>query len=133
MSATVIGRRSTRQKSAIRSAFERAGRPLSAQQVLELAQKEVDGVGIATVYRNIKALVEEGWLCMVELPGSVPVYEQTGKRHHHHFQCDRCNRVFELEGCLPSVNKLAGPKFQVRAHEIVLYGLCFECKRKRTS
>jgi Fur family ferric uptake transcriptional regulator len=131
MSATVTGRRSTRQKSAIRSAFQDAGRPLSAQQVFELAQKQVDGVGIATVYRNIKTLVEEDWLSLVELPGSVPVYEQAGKRHHHHFQCDQCNRVFELEGCVPTVNKLAGPKFQVRAHEIVLYGLCSECKRKR--
>ncbi|HMF78242.1 MAG TPA: transcriptional repressor [Bryobacteraceae bacterium] len=131
MAATVVERRSTRQKSAIRSAFERTGRPLSAQQVLELAQKEVDGVGIATVYRNIKALLEEGWLSLVELPGSAPVYERAGKRHHHHFQCDHCHRVFELEGCLPSVNKLAGPKFQVRSHEIVLYGLCGDCKRRR--
>jgi Fur family ferric uptake transcriptional regulator len=61
------------------------------------------------------------------------VYEQAGKRHHHHFQCDQCHRVFELEGCLPAVHKLAGPKFHVRSHEIVLYGLCSECKRKRTA
>jgi Fur family ferric uptake transcriptional regulator len=133
MSATVIGRRSTRQKAAIRSAFERVGRPLSAQQVLELAQKEVNGVGIATVYRNIKALIEENWLCPVELPGSTPVYEQAGKGHHHHFQCDHCHRVFELHGCLPGVNKLAGSKFRVRSHEIVLYGLCSECKRRQTA
>ncbi|HEY1216970.1 MAG TPA: ZIP family metal transporter, partial [Bryobacteraceae bacterium] len=69
MSATDSEQRSTRQKSAIRSAFEGADRPLSPQQVLQLAQTEVGGLGIATVYRNIKALLEVGWLSAVELPG----------------------------------------------------------------
>lgn len=131
MAETVIERRSTRQKEAIRSAFENAGRPLSPQQVLDLAQNEVDGIGIATVYRNIKALVEEGWLSQVELPGGSPVYELAGKAHHHHFQCDRCSQVFDLKGCLPSIHKLAGSKFWVRTHEITLYGLCADCKRVR--
>jgi Fur family ferric uptake transcriptional regulator len=90
---------------------------------------EVGGLGIATVYRNIKALLEAGWLAAVELPGGAVVYERSGKTHHHHFQCDRCNQVFELHGCVPEVNRLAGSKFQVRAHEIVLYGLCTDCKR----
>ncbi len=128
MPAGAVDRRNTRQKAAIRAAFERAGRPLSPQQVLILAQSEVDKLGIATVYRSIKALVEEGWLSSVQLPGTL-VYERAGKRHHHHFQCDRCSQVYELEGCLPAVNKLAGPKFRVRSHEIVLYGLCADCKR----
>jgi Fur family transcriptional regulator, ferric uptake regulator len=131
MAAKFSERRSTRQKSAIRSTFVKAGRPLSPQQVLDLAQKEVKGLGIATVYRNIKALLEEGWLCTVDLPGGIPVYELAGKKHHHHFQCDNCNGVFELKGCVPSVRKLADVKFQVRSHEIVLYGLCSDCTRKR--
>lgn len=129
MSAIDSEQRSTRQKSAIRSAFEGVDRPLSPQQVLQLAQTEVGGLGIATVYRNIKALLEVGWLSAVELPGGAVVYERSGKGHHHHFQCDNCNQVFELSGCVPEVNRLAGPKFQVRAHEIVLYGLCMDCKR----
>jgi Fur family ferric uptake transcriptional regulator len=122
--------RTTRQKLAIRSTFVQAGRPLSPQQVLAQAQKDVKGLGIATVYRNIKALLEEGWLCVVDLPGGIPVYELAGKKHHHHFQCDNCNGVFELNGCVPSVRKLAAAKFKVRSHEIVLYGLCPDCSRK---
>ena len=121
--------RNTRQRAAIRAAFERAGRPLSPQQVLDAAQAEVDGLGIATVYRNVKALVEEGWLVPVELPGEPTIYEESGKGHHHHFRCDSCTRVFELDGCLPNVNRLAKSGFSVRRHEVVLYGLCADCKR----
>jgi Fur family transcriptional regulator, ferric uptake regulator len=120
--------RNTRQRTAIREAFERAGRPLSPLQVLEAAQAEVDGLGIATVYRNIKALLDEGWLASVELPGGATVYERSGKAHHHHFHCDRCGRVFEMRGCLPNINRLAGRGFSVARHELVLYGMCAACK-----
>ena len=51
--------RSTRQRAAIRDAIEQAGRPLLAQEVLELACRHVPRLGIATVYRNIKAMMEE--------------------------------------------------------------------------
>ena len=52
--------RNTRQRSAIRDAIALADRPLLPQEVLEAAQHEVPGLGIATVYRNLKVLVEEG-------------------------------------------------------------------------
>ena len=120
--------RNTRQRTAIRRAFEQAGRPLSPHQVLEAAQAEVEGLGIATVYRNLKALLEEGWLSVIDLPGGAAVYERSGKSHHHHFHCDRCSRVFELAGCIPRINRLAGRRFSVTRHEIVLYGVCADCK-----
>ena len=52
--------RNTRQRSAIRDSIARADRPLLPQEVLEAARQDVPGLGIATVYRNLKALVEEG-------------------------------------------------------------------------
>jgi Fur family ferric uptake transcriptional regulator len=120
--------RNTRQRGAIREAFERANRPLSPQQVLESAQTGVEGLGIATVYRNIKGMLDEGWLTAVDLPGSRTVYERSGKPHHHHFHCEQCNRVFDLAGCLPNINRLAGRRFFVARHELVLYGKCADCR-----
>jgi Fur family transcriptional regulator, ferric uptake regulator len=120
--------RNTRQRAAIREAFEHVDRPLSPQQVLDSAQTDVEGLGIATVYRNIKGLLADGWLSAVELPGGITVYERSGKPHHHHFHCDRCSRVFDLAGCIPSIDRLAGRRFSVLRHELVLYGLCAQCK-----
>jgi Fur family ferric uptake transcriptional regulator len=123
--------RKTRQKAAIRGVFEAHDRPLSPQEVLDFAQTEVAGLGIATVYRNLKALVQEGWLTPVEMPGGAVLYEMAGKNHHHHFQCDRCHRVFEVNGCVSAVNRLAGSGFKVQRHELILYGICPACRGHR--
>lgn len=119
--------RDTRQRRAIRAAFLATDRPLDPNEVLALAGDKHSGLGIATVYRNIKMLLEEGWLTAVELPGEVTHYELAGKDHHHHFHCRSCGKVFELHACLPNVQKLAPEGFQVTGHELLLYGSCQEC------
>lgn len=119
--------RNTRQRDAIRQVFEDNPRPLSPFEVLEAGRSHVRGLGIATVYRTINALVESGWLVAVELPGEAPRYERTGSGHHHHFRCRQCARVFEIEGCPGNFAALAPDGFQLEAHEIVLYGRCARC------
>jgi Fur family transcriptional regulator, ferric uptake regulator len=119
--------RDTAQRRAIRAAFEDANRPLSPREVLVAAQDEVPRLGIATVYRNLKALVDEGWLAPVELPGEPPRYEVAGKEHHHHFMCRECDRLFELHGCTDDLKSGVPRGFRVESHEVVLYGLCRAC------
>ncbi len=120
--------RNTRQRQAIRRIFEEADRPLSPQEVLPAAQSYVPGLGIATVYRNLKVLVADGWLESVALPGESPRYEVAGKRHHHHFRCRTCDRVFEIDGCSTNLVVQLTPRgFRLEGHDVVLYGLCMAC------
>ena len=119
--------RNTRQRGAIRRAFQRADRPLSTEEVLDLARSEVSSLGIATVYRNIRTLVDEGWLAVVELPGKSPRYELQGKGHHHHFHCSRCDRVFDVPRCDDNMDSMIPEGFVLEQHLIVLNGLCAEC------
>ena len=120
--------RNTRQREAIRNAIVHAKRPLSTQEILEAANKLVSGVGIATVYRNIKAFLQTGDIIVVSLPGDAPRYELAGHGHHHHFHCNRCNRVFDIHHCPGDLNTIAPPGFRVEHHELTLYGLCQSCQ-----
>jgi len=119
--------RDTAQRRAIRDVFEGSKRPLSPREILEAAQATVPTLGIATVYRTVKGLVEEGWLVPVDLPGEPPRYELSGKKHHHHFVCDACDRVFEVEGCPGNLRAVVPSGFQLDRHEVVLYGVCATC------
>ena len=117
--------RRTDQKAAIRKAIEHAGRPLTAQEICDLAQDDVPGLGIATVYRNVKALESSGWLAAVDLPNEPTRYELAALDHHH-FQCDDCKKVFDVHGC-PGVKAIIPQGFELRSHEILMFGRCDAC------
>jgi Fur family transcriptional regulator, ferric uptake regulator len=126
-----IFRRNTQQRREIREVFEGNDRPLGAEEVLQLAQQKISGLGMATVYRTIKALTDEGWLVPVEVPGSTPRYEVRGKAHHHHFHCLKCLRLFELDGCLEHLEKMIPATFRVIDHVVLIHGFCSGCDRVR--
>lgn len=119
--------RSTRQRSAIRNAIEQARRPLSPQEVLAAAQAEVPALGLATVYRNLKLLVDTHEVIPVTLPGDSPRYEIAHLKHHHHFQCTACERVYDVHQCPGNLARMAPPGFTVERHELTLYGRCAAC------
>lgn len=121
--------RNTKQRTAIQNVFETVERPLTPQEVLEETSKEV-AVGIATIYRNINWLLEGQQIVAVEFPGEPTRYEKAGKHHHHHFQCRQCQRVFEVKGCVNDLKQLTPKGFQLEDHEILLFGLCKECKKR---
>jgi len=123
--------RQTRQRDAIRGAFAAAARPLSPQEVLSAARRVLPSLGIATVYRTVKALLADGALHTVELPGAPARYELAGKRHHHHFHCRACDGVFEVEACPAGIRRLLPGGFRLERHEIILYGLCAGCEDAR--
>lgn len=120
--------RNTRQRAAISGVLERLARPLSPHEVLAEARKEVRGLGIATVYRALKALVDEGSVHVVELPGEPARYERAAGEHHHHFRCRRCDRVFEVAGCPKGLAAVVPKGFKLEAHDLVLYGTCRSCR-----
>lgn len=123
--------RDTSQRRAIRRALEDAGRPLGALEVLEASKGFAPGLGIATVYRNIKGLIESGEISEVQLPGEAPRYEAAGKDHHHHFRCSACEKVFELGGaCLPDLKGALPRGFRVTSHEVLVHGVCASCAKR---
>ncbi len=121
--------RKTRQRDAILQSLRHADRPMSPAEIWRAAKKSVRDLGQATVYRTIKALVDDGALTPVDIPGEPARYELSGKDHHHHFHCTHCDRVFDMEGCVAKISRLAPPGYTVERHEVILYGRCPDCKK----
>jgi len=120
--------RHTQQRTALWQVIQEAGRPLSPEEMLRWGRRKVPSLGIATVYRTIKALVQERRLKPVTIPGQPDRYEPAHLEHHHHFYCRKCERVFEMEGCPVQISRLAPKGFRVESHDVILYGLCNGCK-----
>jgi Fur family ferric uptake transcriptional regulator len=111
----------------IRQVFRDSDRPLSTHEVLSAAQKLKPQIGIATVYRSLKLLIDSGWLSVVRLPGEPPRYELADKPHHHHFHCRACGRVVEVPGSDSLLASLVPAGFHLEHHDLVLHGTCDRC------
>ena len=104
--------RNTAQRRAIQAVFWSIERPLSPLEVLAAAQDELPGLGIATVYRSLKDLVEEQWLVVVELPGEAPRYERRTKASSSPFSLPKMRasvrsrglRAFAEKACTSGVS-----------------------------
>src|SRR5262249_27675270 len=119
--------RNTAQRRAIERVLIDGARPLAPQEVLAAAQSQTPGLGLATVYRTLRAMVEDGRLRAVEMPGQAQRYECAGIPHHHHFQCTSCGKVFDIEGCALAVKPDLPKGFKLEDHEVFLYGRCDAC------
>lgn len=119
--------RDTQQRRAIRRVFSEMDRPLAPAEVLEAAREHVESMGMATVYRNLKLLTEDGWLSSVELPGEPDRYERAGKGHHHHFVCETCEQAFDVDGCATDLGAMVPAGFRITSHHMTLYGVCATC------
>ena len=120
-------KRITKQRTAILKCLSEEGRPLSVEEILQLAAHEAPSINLSTIYRNLKTLQDEKKIEEINLPGEKSCYEVIKKEHHHHFICDGCNRIFNINGCPKGLLDLVPNGFQLLGHSISLNGFCQEC------
>lgn len=123
------GVRATRQRVAVLSSLAAEPNDATAQ---EIHARLRETVGLATVYRTLSLLSEQGVVdAIVHRPGEI-CYRLCGDGHHHHLVCRECHRVVELEDCEldPWLARLGDEHgFQVDEHTVEVSGTCAECTR----
>ena len=120
--------RSSKQQKAVFNVLKTTNQSLKPQEILQIAQKNIPTLGIATVYRDIKSYLETKKIMQIDIPGSSPRYEVKDSQHHHHFFCRICQSVFKVNGCPGKLNFSAPKGFKTEDHDIILKGLCFNCQ-----
>mgnify|MGYP001334375455 CR=1 FL=1 len=128
--------RHTRQGEILRAILNGAKRPLTPAEIHEKASVRMNGIGLATTYRHIRLLVEEGRLVGVDYPGQPTRYEWADGQQKIHFACRSCDKLFALKEN-PDFMEPETPElpsgFKVGGGEWILYGLCPDCSPKGES
>ncbi len=87
----------------------------------------------ATIYNNLRDLVQAGLVREVAVEGRAARFDATGMRHHH-FVCDRCGKVEDMEWYdLPRPPSGVLGKRVLRECELIVRGLCARCAPRRAS
>lgn len=125
-----VGVRKTNQREGVIHVIKESAGPLTPQEILDRTQKNGANIGIATIYRTLKLMVEAKQIVIVTLPDGQTRYELAHLNHHHHFKCRLCQQIFDLEQCPIQIGKnIELPEgFTLEGHEITLFGLCKHCK-----
>ena len=106
----------------------------SAAWVHERVRRRWPSVSLATVYRNLRQLVDAGLL--------VERLDATGSRFdgntspHHHFTCTSCGRIFDLaepSDCVVDARIARRAGFEVTRRRIEFYGRCAACRTPLTT
>jgi Fur family transcriptional regulator, peroxide stress response regulator len=121
------GLRNTPQRYAVMAfLMEQAEHPTAAE-IFEAVNRVDPRSSRATIYNNLRDLVKAGLVREVAIEGRAARFEAKCARHHH-FICDRCGNVEDLEWYdvpLPAAATLG--KRVLRECELIFRGLCSRC------
>lgn len=134
-----LGLRSTRPRRLIAERLAKAaaeGHDFSIEDLWKALQADDPHIGRATVYRTVELLAREGVLDRVPFADGTHRYRVCGAgRHHHHMTCVSCQRVVEVEACLPTDVLTAiesSTDFAIEGHALELFGRCGTCRDLRS-
>lgn len=132
--------RQTKQRKMIIEVFmENQGRHLTPDEMFALVREKDSNIGIATVYRNLKLLDEQGVIkkLLIDEGGGSAFYElQThGEIHsHHHLICKKCGSVSDFQDdLLDAIEKIIEitSHFEIHDHKVSFYGICMNCRGEK--
>jgi Fur family transcriptional regulator, ferric uptake regulator len=126
-----VGLRPTRQRLVVLTELMRERNDVTAQGLHERLRARGERLGLATVYRTLGLLTDEGVVdALSHRPGEL-CYRVCGEGHHHHLVCSNCHQVVELEECeldpwLERISEAHG--FVTTGHRLEVSGLCGDCR-----
>ncbi|MGY3567019.1 Fur family transcriptional regulator [Sinomonas sp. RB5] len=123
--------RVTKQRVAVSAALDSLEDFVSTQELHRLLQGEGASVSLATTYRILQSMAEDGLVDVLRSDDGEAVYrrcEATG--HHHHLVCRRCGKAVDIEA--PAVETWASRVardhgYTAVEHTVEIFGLCPEC------
>lgn len=125
-----MSRKLTRQQSVVADFLAGVGGFRSAQDIHLGLRQAGSTVGLATVYRAVQVLADQGLVDVIRLEDGEARYRSCSPGHHHHLVCRTCGRAVELhaaaiERWADGVGEAEG--FTHITHKVEVFGVCADC------
>ncbi len=129
------GLRITAGRRTILNVLFHAERPLSLQEIQDLAASEGDGPDYATVFRMVALLDRLHLVHKVNLQRSCSYYELNDpSKHYDHIVCTACGKVVVIDIPCPlaETEQRVAEHYGFRnlSHSLEFFGRCSDCQQK---
>lgn len=103
----------------------------TAEQLCNIIHQDEPNVSLATIYRNLNLLAENGIIKKIDGLNDMAHFDHQ-THNHYHFICSCCNKVFDIPyniapNLAEAVNQETG--LTVEAYDISFRGICNNCKK----
>jgi Fur family ferric uptake transcriptional regulator len=108
-----------------------SGRHITAEEIFEKVQERTQTINIATVYRTLELLGEEGLVSRASLGSGRVVYATVQHGPHVHLVCRHCGRVMDADVAPfePLFQHIqAQYEFVCDPPHFAIYGHCVDCQ-----
>jgi len=127
------GLRCTAQRYALMAFLMEHNTHPTAAEIFEAVNRLDPRSSRATTYNNLRDLVQAGLVREVAIEGRSARFDAKGTPHHH-FICDHCGNVEDMEWYeVPVPPSASLGKRILRESELIFRGLCAKCAPRRTS
>ena len=127
------GYRITPQREMVIQIIAHSDHHMSAEEIFTEIKKQTSSSNIATVYRTLDMLWEEGLACRNDLSKGTIVYATHQHGPHIHLVCRQCNEIIDAD---PHTLNALGEQllseyvFRADLEHISIFGLCRDCVKK---
>lgn len=121
----------TRQRVAVFDYLSQVEHHPTAEEVYLKVKRSLPKISLATVYKNLEALVKCGAVSKLTYGDAAARYD-IRTDHHYHTRCLECGRIWDLDAkagseLLQRIKPQAG--FAVKDYRLELLGYCRDCRR----
>ncbi len=123
-------RKSTRQRSAVSEYLTGQDTFMSAQDIHADLRQRGESIGLATVYRTLQIMVEDGEIDVLRTDDGEQSFRRCGSSHHHHLVCRGCGRTAEVKDRPVArwADKIGAEHgFVDIEHQVEVFGTCAQC------
>jgi len=120
----------TRQRGAVFDYLRQVDHHPTAEEVFIAVKRELPKISLATVYKNLEALVACGAASKLTYGDSAARYE-IRTDHHYHSRCLKCGRITDVAPTAGEqlLKLLKAPRgFKVEDYRVELLGHCENCR-----
>nr|WP_241994615.1 Fur family transcriptional regulator [Cryobacterium levicorallinum] len=103
----------------------------NADALFTAVHTDLPGTSLQAVYGVLASLGTAGLVRKIEPAGSPALFERRVGDNHHHIVCTRCTVVHDVDcaiGHAPCLTPADTLGFDVRAAEVIYWGLCAQCQ-----
>lgn len=102
----------------------------TADMIYQEVVAKIPTISKTTVYNTLKAFAEQGIVVPVTITGTEVRFDHRSDSHHH-FMCEKCGAIIDLEICCPNLMKNEIHGHQVRELHGYFKGVCAACREKK--